>query len=69
MPATAPISTVARNASNQVPVVRNGMVEINQNRFFDRYAGCLVKAYGPWVRMPRWVRLEKRKPKLTVAQA
>ena len=58
-----------RTASIQLPVVRNGTVEIIQNRFFDKYAGWRLNAYGPLVRTPRCVRLEKRMPNITVAQA
>src|ERR1700690_2769921 len=46
---------------------KNGMEISHHDRFFVRYAGCLLKRYGPPVRIPRWVRFEKRTPNATVA--
>lgn len=55
--------------ANSSPLLgKNGMAVIHQKMFFDMYAGCLLKAYGPLVMMPRWVRFENRSPKEAVAQ-
>ena len=49
-------------------VTMKGTQAIHQEMFFDTYAGCFVKRYGPFVRMPRWVRFEKRTPNVIVAR-
>ena len=43
-PLTAARISVARIPSMGVPVVRTGIVDSHQNRFFDRYAGCRDQA-------------------------
>ena len=39
----------------------------HHDEFLDTYAGCFVKRYGPFVRIPRCVRFENRIPNANVA--
>src|ERR1700733_6153307 len=47
--------------------ITKGTLTIHHDRFLDTYAGCFVNRYGPFVRIPRCVRFEKRTPNAIVA--